>query len=220
VPDFTPVDDARKATGFLTVAETIALVHGGVRVLDPFSTLVSAGTEVGAETVLYPGVVLQRDPASTLLLGCRNVIYPGSVLLAEAGGRLVLGSGCEIGPGGVQIKANQPGSDIAIGDDVRLLNGCEIVGQSRLGKGCQIIGAIAAQSIHLGGGAGGYTWPHPEERGALLKGSGLARGIRLRRGEVLNLQPDFASAAVEQQSAYHPRPARAGADAGHRAGES
>jgi carbonic anhydrase/acetyltransferase-like protein (isoleucine patch superfamily) len=202
-------DQHRTDLGFLTVAGTDALTDSGVRVLDPFSALISAGVVIGPDTVIYPGVVIQQDAAGRLELGARNVLYPGTILLARQGASLVIGDECELGPGGVQVKANQPGSDITVGNGVRLLNGCELTGRSELGDGCQIIGAVQAQSVRLAGGLGGYQWPEPDERGALLKGTGLARGIVLERGEVISCQPSFADAEVARQSSFHPasRPA-------------
>jgi carbonic anhydrase/acetyltransferase-like protein (isoleucine patch superfamily) len=197
-------DEHRVALGFLTIGETDALAAQGVRVLDPFSTLISAGTQIGAGTVIYPSVVLQRDEAGELALGSRNVLFPGTLLLAATGGSLVIGNECEFGPGTVQVKANRPDAYIRIGNGVRLLNGCELTGHSQLGDGSQIIGPVQAQSVQLGGGLGGYAWPEPAERGALLKGAGLARGIRLGRGEVISCQASFGDAAVERQERYHP----------------
>jgi len=176
-------DEQRSALGFLTVAETDALTDGGVRILDPYSTLVSRGVRIGPDTIVYPGVVMQRDAASSLTVGSSNVLYPGCLLMAERGGRLAIGDNCELGPGGVQVKANMPDAEIVLGDRVRLLNGAELTGRSRLGHGAQIIGQVSAQSVQLGGGLGGYSWPDPDERGALLKGAGPApRALRARRG--------------------------------------
>ncbi|HUC26237.1 MAG TPA: hypothetical protein VMA73_26320 [Streptosporangiaceae bacterium] len=201
-------DEHRVALGFLTIGQTDGLADDGVRVLDPFSTLISAGTQIGAGTVIYPSVVIQREEASTLVLGSGNVLFPGTLLLAANGGRLVIGDECEFGPGTVQVKANRPDADIAIGNGARLLNGCELTGHSQLGDGCQIIGPVQAQSVQLGSGLGGYAWPEPAERGALLKGAGLARGIRLSRGEVISCQASFGGAVVEQQEHYHPGSSR------------
>ncbi|MEU8925482.1 hypothetical protein AB0D10_31885 [Kitasatospora sp. NPDC048545] len=39
----------------------------------------------------------------------------------------------------------------------------------------------------------------------MLKGTGLARGIRLAAGDVMNGLGDLAAAPVERQLAYHPR---------------
>lgn len=197
-------DARRSQLGFLTVSQVDHLSDAGVRVLDPFSTLISAGVEIGEETVIYPGVVIQRDAESTLTLGSRNVLFPGTFLLAERGGSLVIGNGCELGPGLVQVKANRPESEIRMGDGVRLLNGCELTGRSVLGDGCQIIGPVLAQSVRLGGGRGGHAWPSPDERGALLKGAGLARDIVLERGEVASCQSSFADTEVVRQTSFHP----------------
>jgi carbonic anhydrase/acetyltransferase-like protein (isoleucine patch superfamily) len=194
-------DEHRTALGFLTLAETDALVR--VRILDPYSTLVSSGVQIGPDTVVYPGVVIQRDAASMLSLGSGNVLYPGTLLMAERGGQLRVGDNCELGPGGVQVKANMPDAEIVLGDGVRLLNGAELTGRSNLGNGAQIIGPVSAQSVQLAGGLGGHTWPDPDERGALLKGTGLARGLSLARGEVVSCQPSFADGDVERQARYH-----------------
>lgn len=198
-------DEHRTALGFLTLAQTDALAHAGVRILDPYSTLVSRGVEIGPDTVVYPGVVIQRDAASQLTLGRGNLLYPGCLLIAERGGQVLVGDNCELGPGGVQVKANMPDAEIVLGDGARLLNGAELTGRSHLGNGAQIIGQVSAQSVRLGGGLGGYAWPNPDERGALLKGAGLARGLTLARGEVVSCQPSLGNADVERQSRYHPR---------------
>jgi carbonic anhydrase/acetyltransferase-like protein (isoleucine patch superfamily) len=197
-------DGNRTALGFLTVQQTDELSDSGVRVLDPCSTLISARARIGAGTVIYPGVVIQCDEGSGLILGADNVLFPGTFLLAANGGSVEAADNCEFGPGVVQVKANMPGSEIRIGNGVRLLNGCELTGRSSLGDGCQIIGPVMAQSVRLGGGLGGYRWPNPDERGALLKGSGLARDIVLERGEVASCQDSFADVAAVRQTCFHP----------------
>ncbi|HEY2508743.1 MAG TPA: hypothetical protein VGI58_19680 [Streptosporangiaceae bacterium] len=203
MPDPRHHDEHRTGLGFLTVGQVDALADRGVRVLDPFSALISASAEIGPGTVVYPNVVVQCDPVSTLLVGSRNLLYPGTFLLADSGGQLLIGNDCELGPGGVQVKANRADAHIRLGDGGRLLNGCELTGRSELGDGCQIIGPIQAQSVRLAGGLGGYAWPDPDGRGALLKGAGLARDISLARGEVMNGQGSFASSPVERQASYH-----------------
>jgi hypothetical protein len=197
-------DDHRRSLGYLTVAETVGLAGEGVCVLDPASTLVATNAVIAPGAVLYPTVVVRCDAASRVSIGGDTVLWPGTVLIAQQGGEITVGESCELGPGGVQLKANTAGSSIRLGRGARLLNGCEVVGVSSIGDGCQLLGAIAAQSVRLEGGRG-YAWPEPDERGALLKGSGLARGITLARGQVMNLQPSFADTTVETQDSYHPR---------------
>ncbi|MGW3103523.1 hypothetical protein [Streptomyces sp. NPDC001100] len=43
------------------------------------------------------------------------------------------------------------------------------------------------------------------ETNTVFDGAGLARGIRLEAGEVVNGLGDFVAASVERQLAYHPR---------------
>jgi UDP-3-O-[3-hydroxymyristoyl] glucosamine N-acyltransferase len=112
-------DEHRIALGFLTVSQADALADSGVRVLDPFSVLISAGAQIGPGTVIYPSVVIQRDDTSVLTLGSGNALFPGTLLLAASGGRLVIGDDCELGPGVVQVKANRGDFDIRIGNGVR-----------------------------------------------------------------------------------------------------
>ncbi|MFF2744700.1 hypothetical protein ACFVVA_04090 [Kitasatospora sp. NPDC058048] len=196
------MDAQRRAKGFRTLAETAALA-GTNTVLDPFSTLIATEAVIGEGNTFFPGVVVQCD-GGTCSIGSGNTFHPSTLIAAADGGRVVVGDGCSFGPGGVQVKANQPGSVLSIGDRARLLNGAEIVGSSTIGNGAQIIGAISAQSVRLAGGDD-FTGPDPDRRGAVLKGAGLARGIRLEAGDVVNGLGDFATAAVERQLAYHPR---------------
>ncbi len=199
-------DRQRQALGLMTIDAIRSLIDQGVTVLDPWSTVISSGVCIGVGTVLYPGVVLQKDPASTLELGEGNRLFAGSVLLALGGGHISVGEGCELGPGTVTIKANRPDVSIVVSDGVRLLNGCELVGTCFLGRGAQVLGTVSAQSVYLEGGLGGHDWPNPDERGAVIKGMGLARGVRLQRGEVVNVQGPGMPLQIERQSAYHATP--------------
>ena len=63
---------------------------------------------------------------------------------------------------------------------------------------------MSVRDVVLSGG-GDFTHPDPDGRGAVLKGSGTARGLRLDRGDVINGIGDFAAFPVERQVKYHPR---------------
>lgn len=194
------IDAHRRAQGYLGVAELLALP---AVTLDPYSTMISPYAVIGAGTVLYPGVVIACDDRSTCVIGTGNVLWPGTLIIAAGGGSIAIGDGNQLGPGGVQVKANAPDAHIVIGDDTRLLNGPEIVGRTHIGEGCQVLGAIAVHSVDLAGGRS-YTWPDVDQRGAVLKGYGVARGLRLGAGDVINGRGDFATAPVERQLSYHP----------------
>lgn len=173
-------------------------------VLDPYSVLISAFAVIGDRNVFYPGVIVQSDERSVLTIGSNNTFYPGTFLLAENGGRLEIGSHGLYGPGGLQIKANVSSATIVIGDRVRIANGPEVVGTTAIGAGGQVIGPIQAQSVQIAAGAD-HTEPDVDRRAGVLKGIGLARGIRVEVGEVVNGLGNFADAVVERQSVYHPR---------------
>ncbi|MFJ8040816.1 hypothetical protein ACIRBX_09965 [Kitasatospora sp. NPDC096147] len=197
------LDAARTAAGLYTVTELLDLADGGSVVHDPFSVLISRRVTLGQGNVFYPGVTVECDGASTCTIGSGNVFRSGAAVLAEAGGSVRIGDRNLIGEGGARLKANRAAAAVEVGDRTRLLNGPEIVGRSAIGDGCQVIGAIAVQSARLAGG-GDHTHPDPDGRGAVLKGSGLARGLELAVGEVVNGSGDFAAAPVERQRAYHP----------------
>jgi len=198
-------DGHRTALGFLPVAATDELGGQGVRVLDPHSTLISSSATFGAGTVIYPGVVISTEQRSRIDIGEGCVLYPGCLLEARDGGRLVIGDDVELGPGGVTIRAGSQDA-IVVDDHARLSGNCELSGGCELGRGAQILGPISARSVRLGGGRGGYRWPNPDERGAVLKGVGLADGITLAQGEVRSCRPSFGDVPTERQSRYHPRP--------------
>ncbi|MFE4617387.1 hypothetical protein ACFRJ7_14910 [Streptomyces sp. NPDC056747] len=199
------LDEHRRRHGYRTFAEMAELAETNT-IFDLGSTLIAKNAEIGSGNVFYPGVIVHCDGGGCVI-GQNNTFFPSTLLLAEAGGRIAIGDACTFGPGGVQIKANRPGAELHVGDRVRVLNGAEIVGSSVLGSGSQIIGAVAAQSVRLGAGDD-FEGPDPDTRGAVLKGFGLARGIWLEAGDVVNGSGDFAAAPVERQLSYHPRVAR------------
>ena len=197
-------DEHRQALGFMSVAATDALGSQGVRVLDPASTLISATVVLASGTVVYPSVIIDADERSRIEFGERCVLYPGCLFEARDGARIVIGADSELGPGGVRIWVRGAEESVVMSEEARLMDGCELTGVCELGRGAQILGAISARSVRLGGGRGGHRWPKVKERGAVLKGVGIADGVRLEQGEVKSCRASFGDARVERQSAYHP----------------
>lgn len=196
-PQRTDADRIRQDSGFLTVAEVQQLC-ATQQILDPSSTLISRKVQLGEGNVFYPGVVIQVDDQSSCVIGHRNVFYPGAFLAAEHGGMILLGSDNTLGPGGVQLSAGR-GDAVAVGDGARLGNGPVVTGRSVLGSGSQILGAVEADSVVLADG-GDFRSSPPENRGAVLKGNGFARGLRLAPGQLVQGFGDFATAAVVPQT--------------------
>jgi UDP-3-O-[3-hydroxymyristoyl] glucosamine N-acyltransferase len=195
-------DSSRQARGFLTLDEVIATVSAANTVLDPHSLLVGSGVTIGKGNVFYPNVVIERSGEGVLSVGDDNVFYPGVYILSSAGA-VHIADHNEFGTGGCTIKANMPDAEVRIGSNGRYCDGVSIMGKTTLGDGSQIIGDITVQSCIMGGG-GSFQEPDPDQRGAVLKGFGLARDLQLQTGQVVNGSGAFADAPIEQQRAYHP----------------
>jgi len=203
--DIARIDASRQQGGFLTVDETIGLAAGGVRVFDPFSTLVSAEVDLAPGTTLWPGVILHAAEGGRIAIGERTQLFAGTRIVA-VGGRVTIGRDVELGEeGGFTIKAERSGCTIAIGDAARLLGGGSLMLDNSIGHGAQVLGPIRMQHCILGAGDS-YRDPDPDARGAVLKGSGVARDIRVPTGKVIQAFGLFSDAPMRNQSYFHPKP--------------
>lgn len=197
------MDEARTRLGFLPRDGTIALARHGVVLPDPSSVLVSGDVRLGEDVVLWPNVILQISEGGNIAIGPGTNLFPGTRIVA-AGGSVTVGAATEIGEeGGFTVKAGA-GEIIEIGDGARLLGGGSLALSNRIGRGAQILGPIRCQNCRLGDG-GTYRDPEPDERGGVLKGSGVARGIEVPRGHVIQAFGLFAEAVMRQQSYFHPK---------------
>jgi UDP-3-O-[3-hydroxymyristoyl] glucosamine N-acyltransferase len=198
-----PGDDARRQLGFLSAAEAAALSEGGVLIPDPTSVLISPGVQLGKGAVLWPGVILQIRHNGTIAIGADTQLFTGSRLVAS-GGSIRVGAQTEIGEeGGFTLKA-EAGDLIEIGDGARLLGGGSLILSNRIGRGAQILGPIRCQNCTLGDG-GTYRDPDPDERGGVLKGSGVARRIEVPTGSVIQAFGLFSEGILRRQSYFHPK---------------
>jgi carbonic anhydrase/acetyltransferase-like protein (isoleucine patch superfamily) len=196
-------DAARERLGFLSEGDTIALSRLGIVLPDPGSVLVSGNVRLAEDVVLWPNVVLQVAMGGGIAIGRGTNLFPGTRIVAS-GGSVTIGAGAEIGEeGGFTLKAGA-GEAIDIGDGARLLGGGSLTRSNRIGRGGQILGPIRCQNCILGDG-GTYRDPEPDERGAVLKGSGVARGIEVPQGHVIQAFGLFAEAVMRRQSYFHPK---------------
>ena len=196
-------DIARRRLGFLSLAETTALAHRGVLMPEPTTVLVSADVQLNDGVVLWPNVILQISDGGRIVVGNGANLFPGTRIVAS-GGTVTIGADTEVGEeGGFTIKAGS-GEIIEIGDGARLLGGGSLSHSNRIGRGAQILGPIRCQNCILGGG-GTYRDSEPDERGGVLKGSGVARNIDVPQGDVIQAFGLFAEAVVRRQSYFHPK---------------
>ncbi|NIX77383.1 hypothetical protein [Microvirga terricola] len=196
------LDSTRRSMGFLSLSEIVALCEQGVVMPDPASVLISRGVKVEAGAILWPQVILQSALGSALTIGANTILFPGTRVVAD-GGSVSVGSEAEIGEeGGFTIKA-EAGAVIEIGNGARLLGGGSLTRSNRIGVGAQILGPIRCQNCRLGNG-GSYRHPEPDERGGVLKGSGVARDVEVPRGYVIQAFGLFADGTLQRQSFFHP----------------
>jgi carbonic anhydrase/acetyltransferase-like protein (isoleucine patch superfamily) len=196
-------DAARERLGFLSEADTIALSRLGIVLPDPGSVLVSGDVRLAEDVVLWPSVVLQVAMGGGIMIGRGTNLFPGTRIVAS-GGSVTIGAKAEIGEeGGFTLKVGA-GEAIDIGDGARLLGGGSLTLSNRIGRGAQILGPIRCQNCILGDG-GTYRDPEPDERGGVLKGSGVARGIEVPQGHVIQAFGLFAEAVMRRQSYFHPK---------------
>lgn len=195
--------NARHQKGFLAASELADTLGKDNLVLDAGSVLIAQAVKIGKGNTFYPNVVIEVQGGGAVSLGDNNTFYPGTYLLCSAGS-ITIGSDNEFGSGGCTIKANMPDADLTVGDGGRYCDGANIMGKTSLGSGSQVLGNITVQGCNLAAG-GTYKTPDPDERAAVLKGFGLARGITLEKGQVVNGSGNFADRPVEWQHDYHPK---------------
>ncbi|MFC4173296.1 hypothetical protein ACFOYU_14710 [Microvirga sp. GCM10011540] len=199
-------DAARRRLGFLALEETLALAQRGVLMPDPRSVLVSPGADLGEDVILWPNTILEVRGAGRIVVGAGTVLFPGSRILVSDG-EVRIGTGAEIGEeGGFTIKA-EAGATVEIGREARLLGGGSLASTNHIGDGAQILGPIRCQNCRLGSG-GSHRHPEPDERGAVLKGAGVARNLELPQGHVIQAFGLFSDGVVRRQSYFHPKPGR------------
>ncbi len=171
--------------------------------LDPFSTLISVHAVLGTGNTFMPNVRIDASEGA-FAMGNGNWIGEGSRFEALEGGLLTIADNNRIGPHAVAFLINRPEARTVVGSGTRIIGQVDVIGSCEFGRGTQVIGDVTATDVVLGAG-GSHEEPDPDKRGAVLKGYGRARGLRLDAGQVVNGAGDFSAATVERQSSYHPK---------------
>ncbi|WP_282093644.1 hypothetical protein [Epibacterium ulvae] len=200
--DLTAFDALRSARGMMTIREIVNLVDQGNIIFDPFSVLISSDVRIGTGNIIHSCVSLLTSSEGEMSIGDGNTFHPNCSFLAE-GAVIKIGCRNQFGEGGFIAKANRKGTHIEISNDGRYLGGASVFGNTKLGDGCQLLGSMNVYNCVL---EGGDSWRDgdPDQRGALLKGTGAARGLTLARGQVIAGQGAFNMDDVKSQSFFHP----------------
>ncbi len=196
------IDAMRHARRLLGVTELLALADRGIMVLDPMSTLIGCDVVIGRDTTIEPNVQLLCSHGGAVSIGDGNMLHAGTRIEAT-GGHVRIGRDNVFGPGGFLAMATTPYDQIDIGDGGRYALNCSFTGRTFLGSGSQVLGPIAVHACHLEAG-GSHREPDPDARGAVLKGTGRARGLTVARGHVIQAFGLFDMADVRMQSHFHP----------------
>lgn len=196
------IDRTRERHGFLSLAEMLALEDSGNVIFDPFSTLIARDAVIGKNNVFHPNARIDCRAEAALRIGSGNIFHSNTVVEA-ATNAIVIGDGNLFGEGAVCVKANAPGSAITIGDNGRYCGIVNLFGKTTLGSGSQILGNITAGNCSLAEGRS-YSHPVADERGAVLKGTGIVREIHLSQGQVIDGWGVFRSGDALPQSSFHP----------------
>ncbi len=115
-----------------------SLEQAGVTVVDPSSTWVEPGVEVGEETVLMPGVLLEGETRVgrgchigpfTRLSGC--VVGDGAEVVMSVASGAVVGRGARVGPFAYLRPGTQLAEGVRVGTFVEIKN-------SRVGRGSKV----------------------------------------------------------------------------------
>jgi hypothetical protein len=192
------INQHRRKLGFLTVEE---LLESDNTFLEPFSILVSRNVSLGQGNIFYPSTVLQTSEQGKINVGDTNTFTPACFFYVS--GIVTIGNNNLFGDGGLTARVSMD-ETLTIGNHGRYINGVALTGNNSLGNGSQIIGAIRVQHCVLASG-GDFNHTEPDERGAVLKGYGLARGLTLDCGQVIDGRGIFSKADIKMQSFFHPK---------------
>jgi hypothetical protein len=199
----TLLNQQRTQRGFYSLAELLELRTRANVIFDPFSILISRSLELGSGNIFYPNVVVEAQADGRISIGDENTFLPNTLVRATSG-HISIGSRNIFGEGGASLATSDPKAMLSIGNDGRYCYGAQISGTNDCGDGAQVLGAMLVQGCELGSG-GSYAHPDPDQRGGVLKGSGLARNLIIRQGEVINGRLTLTQAMIERQSVYHPK---------------
>jgi UDP-3-O-[3-hydroxymyristoyl] glucosamine N-acyltransferase len=188
----------RKEDNLYTINDLLLLSETNT-IFDPFSILISKSVVIGNGNIIYPNVVI-RNITGHIEIGNSNQLFAGLNIVCE-NGKIRIGNENELGENGVEIRSID--GTISITNQCRINKGAQILDECVLENGSQILGNIKVRKCRLGSGTS-YKGKDPNNRGAVLKGYGYAKGLSVEVGHVIFGKGDFNQDMIELQKKYHP----------------
>lgn len=112
------------------------LMRGGVTMIDPQSTYIDAGVSIGADTTIYPGVIIEGDCE----IGEACVLYPGSRIVDS-----------KIGNG--TVVQNSVMMDAIVGENSTIGPYAYLRPNTVIGNGCRVGDFVEVKNAHIKDGA-------------------------------------------------------------------
>ena len=146
-----PVTDPAEVMGIndrvqLSVAETKArdrvrrdLMLSGVTMIDPATTYVDAGVQIGADTVVWPGAIITRDTR----IGANCTIGPHVQLDS-----VTAGEGCQIRQGSV-VSGSTLGDRVTVGPFAFIRPDCTIEDEARIGAHTELVRSVVQRGTKM-----------------------------------------------------------------------
>ncbi len=192
------MNEQREHNGYKTIEQLFELAQENT-IYDLYSVLISKNVRFGKGNVIYPNVLIECTNG-VIIIGDNNKLFSGTNIQVN-GSEVKIGSSNEIGENGCSIQTTK--GITVIKNECRLKNNAQIMDNCTLGDGAQVLGCIKVLHCILGDGQS-YKGKDPNERGGVLKGQGIAKGLTVKKGEVINGNGEMSENMIERQEQYHP----------------
>src|SRR5690606_16844512 len=131
----------------------------GVTIIDPASTYIESGVEIGADTVIYPGVVLKGSTVigEDCVIGAQSditssIIASGVSIKHSVLDKAEVGDGSSIGPFAYLRPGSKVGKNCKVGDFVELKN-AQLDDGSKVSHLSYVGDAVVGKEVNIGCGA-------------------------------------------------------------------
>ncbi|NQT29229.1 MAG: hypothetical protein HQ596_01525 [Candidatus Saganbacteria bacterium] len=199
-----------KQRGFYMPGELIRFAHrSGFTVISPHSTYVARGAKIGKGTVIHPGVTLEKLTANgEIVIGKNNQLFSSLTIRVNISASIKIGDNNELGDKGGLIATYLGGEedgDVVIGNNTRLTRSFEVLGNTTIGDGAQILGQAIVKGSDLGAGKSHEFKADPDDpQGAVVKDRARVSFCILEPGSVVHPDAILNNVLVKRNAHIQP----------------